>query len=146
MKILDTLNTGIFPAKVVFSMGFTKDELIAEMKKQKCYDYVVALEKANVEFASETTLGVVSHRTISGYEFKDGATRKEFFFLSLREFNFSDYHMTALAHECVHLCQFILPSFLERDREIEAEAYLHTHLMTQVLKILRESTPKHKKK
>jgi len=146
MKILETLNTGIFPAKVVFSMGFTKHELIAEMKKQKCDDYVVAIEKGDLTFPSETCMGSACWRTISGYNFKDGAKRKEFFFLFLSEFDFSDYHMTVLAHECVHLCQFILPLFLERDSEHEAEAYLHTHLMTQVLKILRESTPKRKKK
>jgi hypothetical protein len=31
----------------------------------------------------------------------------------------------------------MLPDILERDREIEAEAYLHTHLMRNILNTLR---------
>ena len=37
----------------------------------------------------------------------------------------------ALAHECVHLCQFHLPDFFDRNMEVEFEAYTHTHLMKQ---------------
>ena len=41
------------------------------------------------------------------------------------------YHHAVLAHECLHLCQFHLPDFTNRDEEHEFEAYTHTHLMTQ---------------
>lgn len=53
------------------------------------------------------------------------------------EFKFTDYEYCKLAHEVLHICQFLLPDFLDRNREFESEAYLHTHLMEQCLKAIR---------
>ncbi|MBL8000181.1 MAG: hypothetical protein JNL32_16280, partial [Candidatus Kapabacteria bacterium] len=39
----------------------------------------------------------------------------------------------ALAHECVHICQFILSNMLDRDKEVECEAYFHTYLMRMIV-------------
>jgi len=44
--------------------------------------------------------------------------------------------MITLAHECLHLCQRILPIYLDRDQEHEAEAYFHGYLMRECLKII----------
>lgn len=60
------------------------------------------------------------------------------FILIFDDFKFTDDEMCKLAHEVLHICQFYLPDVLNRDKEIEAEAYLHTHLMSQCLKLLRE--------
>ena len=38
-------------------------------------------------------------------------------------------HMITLAHEMLHVCQEFLPQFLNRDEEMEAEAYFHSYLM-----------------
>ena len=40
--------------------------------------------------------------------------------------------MRVLAHECLHVCQNLLPKHFVRDEEHEAEAYFHSHLMTQI--------------
>jgi hypothetical protein len=56
----------------------------------------------------------------------------------LKGFNFLDKDYVALAHEITHLIQFHLPDFCNRDREIEFEAYTHSHLMTQFLEKYRE--------
>lgn len=50
----------------------------------------------------------------------------------------SGHDLVKLAHECVHICQFYLPDVLDRNKEHEAEAYLHSHLMTQVIEHLED--------
>lgn len=44
-------------------------------------------------------------------------------------------NMRTLAHETLHLCQEFLPNFLNRDEEMEAEAYFHSHIMCSVYKL-----------
>jgi hypothetical protein len=44
-------------------------------------------------------------------------------------------NMRTLAHEVLHLCQEFLPSFLNRDEEMEAEAYFHSYIMQQCYKL-----------
>lgn len=41
-------------------------------------------------------------------------------------------NMRTLAHECLHVCQEFLPQFLNRDEEMEAEAYFHSYLMESI--------------
>jgi hypothetical protein len=43
-------------------------------------------------------------------------------------------NMKTLAHEMLHVCQEFLPQFLNRDEEMEAEAYFHSYLMQNVYK------------
>lgn len=45
-------------------------------------------------------------------------------------------HMITLAHEILHVCQRVLPIYLRRDEEHEAEAYFHSHLMRKVIEML----------
>jgi hypothetical protein len=45
------------------------------------------------------------------------------------------HNVITLAHEVLHLCQEYLPIFLDRDEEHEAEAYFHTHIMTNIIKM-----------
>jgi len=41
-------------------------------------------------------------------------------------------NMRTLAHEVLHLCQEFLPTFLDRDKEMEAEAYFHSYIMEKI--------------
>lgn len=45
------------------------------------------------------------------------------------------HHMRTLAHEMLHVCQELLPQFLNRDEEMEAEAYFHSYLMESCYKL-----------
>ena len=47
----------------------------------------------------------------------------------------SPENMRTLAHECLHVCQEFLPQFLNRDEEVEAEAYFHSYLMESIYKL-----------
>lgn len=44
-------------------------------------------------------------------------------------------NMRTLAHEMLHVCQEFLPQFLNRDEEMEAEAYFHSYLMHSCYKL-----------
>jgi hypothetical protein len=44
-------------------------------------------------------------------------------------------NMRTLAHEVLHLCQEFLPQFLNRDEEMEAEAYFHSYIMYSCYKL-----------
>lgn len=44
-------------------------------------------------------------------------------------------NMRTLAHEMLHVCQEFLPQFLNRDEEMEAEAYFHSYLMYSCYKL-----------
>ena len=47
--------------------------------------------------------------------------------------------MITLSHECIHICQRILPIYLNRDVEHEAEAYFHDYLMREAVRIVSEN-------
>jgi hypothetical protein len=44
-------------------------------------------------------------------------------------------NMQTLAHEMLHVCQEFLPDFLNRNDEMEAEAYFHSYLMESCYKL-----------
>jgi hypothetical protein len=54
------------------------------------------------------------------------------------DFDCTDYEdLITLAHECLHVCQRILPIYLTRDEEHEAEAYFHSHLMRKIIEMIK---------
>lgn len=133
-KVQYFLNTGIFPATICFNCGFTYDEIIAVLKKKKASEWVLPIEndKALIDSGKNFALSRTMFNT---------KTKKEvqfFYIILIDRFTFTDYEMCVLAHEILHICQFMLPKILNRDKETEAEAYLHTYLMEDILKILRK--------
>jgi hypothetical protein len=148
-KTIAFLNMGNYPGTVMFSVGFTQPELIKQLQKnyktgywkpeQGCENWLRGIEKddllkGGVWFALQRKLYHKKH-----------PAKNLFYILILRPFDFSDGDMCKLAHECLHICQFFLPDILDRNKEYEAEAYLHTHLMSQCLRIMRKEFAKSKK-
>lgn len=131
-KVLHWLDTGIFPATVMFSCGFDYDELIKLLKRKKAYDWQEGLGYQE-KFIKSSGYCAYAIELVN----KKGEEKKLFHIHLNEVFKFTDYEYVKLAHEIVHICQFMLPDILNRDKETEAEAYLHTHLMNQCLKILR---------
>lgn len=122
-----TVNFGQFQGKICFSCGFTVKELIEHFKKQECKEWAAGLR--SVEHLGPEVLGQASKRTYKNVEL---------FYLILRDpFKFTDQEYITLAHEVLHLVQFRLRDILDRDQETECEAYLHTHIMQQILSALR---------
>lgn len=120
-KHLHTLDAGIYPFKIVLSSGFTYDELCRELKKQKCDMWLTGLKNDKKFIDSGKNFAL--KRTISGGK-HDGSIL--FYIIFRDQFKFTDYWYVKLAHE-----------ILERDREYESEAYLHSHIMEQALKKFR---------
>ena len=55
-----------------------------------------------------------------------------------KSFDSSNYeHMITLAHECLHVCQAMLPKYLNRDVEEEAEAYFHSYIMISIVELIK---------
>lgn len=128
---LDYLNTGIFPATVLFSHGFSYKEIMKTLKKTKAKVWYNGIYEDRVLLEGGTWFAL-------GREVvEDGINKKLFYIILTEEFDFSDYSYCKLAHEVLHICQFVLPDILNRDREFECEAYLHTHIMMQCLKQIR---------
>ncbi len=134
VRIIHWLDTGIFPATVMFSCGFEFEEIITLLKKKKASQWLFGIEDQKV-FIESSNYCYVSTTLM------DKKTKKEtrLFYLIVKEvFRFTDFEYCKLAHEVLHICQHILKDILDRYKEHEAEAYLHTHLMQNILKELRK--------
>ena len=93
-KQMHTLDAGIFPYKIMLSSGFSYDEIIKELKKQKCDEWALALRDDKELLNSGKNFAL--HRTVTHP--KKGVYT--FFFIIFTDpFNFSDWKMCALAHE-----------------------------------------------
>lgn len=134
-QVMHWLNNGMFPGFVMFSCGFSYDEIMAELKeKENTEDWILGLSGDKVLIDKGKWFGL--RRDLENT--KTGESKTLFYIILVDCYDFEDDdHYCKLAHEIVHICQFYLPDILDRDREIEAEAYYHTHLMRQCLKVLR---------
>lgn len=143
LKVIDFLNFGIFPGTVLFSVGNSYSELVETIEEE----YTAGRWEAESGHKL-WSLGISDDEKLltSGTYFalkrelenkKENLEKTLFYIIITEQFTFTDYEMCKLAHEITHLLQFHLPTILDRNREIEAEAYTHTHLMMQCLKILR---------
>lgn len=127
------LDFGIFYGGILFCHGLTYEEILSDLTKVKVKNWKEALEYSN-------KCKAISDWCAFKTSFKpDGESEeKHFYFIIIKnQFDFSDDHYTKLAHEVLHICQFSLPDYLDRDREYECEAYTHTHIMMQCLKSIR---------
>jgi hypothetical protein len=120
-----TINCGQFPMNVVVIMGYKIDAAIKAFKGSE-YGQGLRWMRDNK--------GLVDNQDCALYTTVDN---KHLFYIIMPSWNNRDWDFIKLAHECLHACQFVLPLFLERDKEHECEAYLHTHLMSQILEIIR---------
>jgi len=126
-------NTGIFPATVMFVFGFDYDEILALLKKKKAVTWSKAIEEDRELMTDSNFLAMKRGLT----NVKTGKEIDHFIIKIKEPFLFTDFEYCKLAHEVLHICQYVLPDILNRNKEHEAEAYLHTHLMNQCLGAVR---------
>lgn len=138
---LTWLDNGCYPGYVMFSHGLTYKQLVKQLRKNKIAvkdGWLDAVKSCKQKFIEKSLFG----RALEIVNNKD----KHLYVIFLyRKFNFNDWDIIHLAHEVTHICQFYLAEILDRNRETEAEAYYHTHLMTQCMRELRDAQHKHKK-
>jgi len=68
---------------------------------------------------------------------EDGKQMAHFWLIIKDPFTFSDEDMVNLAHEVLHVAQFVLSEKINRDQDVEFEAYFHSYIMRECLKALR---------
>jgi len=143
LKLIEFLNMGSFPGLILLSVGHTYDELIKQLQK----NYKTGNWEKDPSGLELWLFGIQGdERLLNNGKFfglRRELTHPKFgtrylYYIILQEFDFSDEHMVILAHECLHICQFHLPDILDRNKEHEAEAYLHTHIMRQCLEKMRK--------
>lgn len=129
VRVITSLNFGIYPGHCLFSCGYTYEGIYRHFKKTN-QEWLGAIESK----AEDIRLNKNMASKVVMENLKTGET-KTFFFIVFHEcFDFTDYFYAKLAHEVLHILQFYTPDVFDRNREIEAEAYLHTHLMMQALR------------
>lgn len=133
VQSLGYLNTGIFPATIMFSCGFDYSEIVKVLKKTKAKEWLAGI-KGESELLNGNNWFGLKREIINT---KTGKTVLLYYIILKNSFDFTDDSYCKLAHEVLHICQFMLPDLLDRDREFECEAYLHTHIMGQCLKQIR---------
>lgn len=138
MKFIETINTGIFPFNVLFCYNFSYEGIISTLKENGDTEWYTGIDDAEELLNNGSYFGL--HRHIENIKTKE--SRHLFYIILTKPFKFKDEDYCTLAHEVLHICQFMLPIILNRDNEFEAEAYLHSHLMSQCLKLLRDATSK----
>lgn len=129
VKVLHWLDIALFPGNFIFSCGFSYEELCELLNKKKAVKWREAIQLFEKSLKYEYCWGFTFSKNIDG-EIHNGI-------IINKQFTFSDEDYTKLAHEVVHLCQFHLPTYLDRDREVEAEAYTHSDIMKKCLQALR---------
>lgn len=134
-KIIDWVDTGIFPATIMLASGMSYDEIIKNLKQDNRYEWASGLKDDKSLIDSGSCLAL--KRTVENSLTKE---QKILFYIIIKgNFAFTDYDYCMLAHEVLHICQFLLVDILDRNREYECEAYLHSHIMMQCLDKIRMS-------
>jgi hypothetical protein len=133
-SIIHWIDVPPFRASIMFMSGFKFQEVIDHLKTlDDSEEWIEALSSpGEEEFFTESYMAA-SLRTVE----KEGKSRKYFFIWTRDVFQFTDYEYCALAHEVVHICQFLLPTHCDRNKETEFEAYTHTYIMEECLKAIR---------
>lgn len=134
LKIIHWLDTGIFPATIMFTLNYKFDEINKYLDKVKANDWKMGMSQDRKFFDGKNWCAL--RRDIENA--KTGQEMTLFYIHIPRMFNFKDdMDYCKLAHEVLHITQFMMKDFLNPDNEFECVAYTHTHIMQQCLKILR---------
>ena len=130
-KVFEFMAGGSFPFYILFTVNMKPKEIRERLKSESDEDWVKAFDASDDFF--DGSWAIVMEREVNGIYH---------YFLSLHKgFRFSnDYDYCKLAHEIVHICQFALPKFMNRDVETESEAYTHTCIMDRCLEIMRAAS------
>lgn len=130
--LIETLNFGSFPGEIMFSVGFTYEQIVAELKKQRCNQWLEAFTHTEYLF----TPNCAGHSSYQVVDEKKGIFH--YSFIHIKNFDWSDDAHSILAHEIIHCCTHSLSDRFDIVKENEAFAYTHTHVMKQCYAALRK--------
>lgn len=123
-KIMKWVEFGMFPGGMMFIQNMSHKEVSSQLRKGAAKE----LKKCKDVFKSENPTVL---------RFQKGS--REFLMVFQKGCDLNDLtDVVTLAHECLHICQMLLPDFLNRDEEQECEAYFHSYLMDTIIGILKK--------
>lgn len=127
IKSFFPINFGSFSGTCLVSCGLSIKYIRKHLKKNKNGDWRKGLKETEEFSSTQLAWGI---RIKVRYKKAD---RHLYYILLKNPWKYTEENYITLAHEAVHICQFVLRDIMNRDEEIECEAYLHSHIMTQVL-------------
>lgn len=130
ISLIDWLNLGMFDGTILLSVGYTHADLCAYLKKIKAEGWLNAIKDTEITKENWYALRRVVENIKTG-------EKTNYLFIIIPRFEFLDNDFVLLAHEVLHIVAFYLPDLMDRNREYECEAYLHTHIMRQALNKIR---------
>lgn len=133
-KVIGFIDCGIFPGDILFACGMSHAEIVKYLSKSGDKEWISGLSEYQIRIDDNLSMGDAICVTVENQRTRE---IRHLQYIILTKFNFSDYHYCILAHEVLHICQFYLKDILNRQNETEAEAYFHTHVMSQCLELLR---------
>lgn len=124
----------LYPHSLCFCYGLPYENILGILKK-KAKNYYEAIKDEHDEH-KRFNFCACRRETVN----KKGDISKYYFLFFKEKFEFKDSSYVILSHELLHICQFYLPSInVNRDKEIEAEAYFHSFLMQKCLDKIRKN-------
>lgn len=141
VSIMHHCDSGIWPcAGIIFIQGFSYQEIIENFNNDNCKNWSEGIkdDKALIDSAKYLAM----RRTIYGD--KEDPRPTDLYYIILQDpFNHEPIEYAKLAHEVIHICQFIFEVCNAHPiEEKEAFAYTHTHIMEQILKQVTKSEEK----
>lgn len=132
-NFLSSCRNGVFWGHTLMCLGFDLDQIKRRLRNSagSWLNWIVAESKTVRDHIDSGCAGFVLSGHLRGRKYN---------LLWIRSWSGSSHDHVVLAHEVVHLCQFVLPDFIDRGREIEAEAYHHTYFMEEFLKLVESNT------
>jgi hypothetical protein len=136
VKLIRCFRAGSFPPMIMFSIGFSYDEIMKHLKKDKAKEWIAGI-RGEKEFINRVKYCALFREVI---DTKGERPTKNLYYLIFTEpFMFTDNSYSILAHEVLHVTQFLLDPILDIKKEYEAFAYTHTFIMNKCLKLIRNA-------
>lgn len=133
-QILWTQDWGTYDDHTVVAVGFTIQEIIDLMKKDKCLQWARAVESRKDDFEQ---MGKNSH-FFSSWTMVENGKDYHYSVMFLLHWKPDMSHYKVLAHELVHGISFIMNNKMDVMKENEAFAYQHTYLFDRIATKLNE--------
>tara|TARA_R110000868_G_C10692254_1_gene748449 strand:+ start:446 stop:832 length:387 start_codon:yes stop_codon:yes gene_type:complete len=122
-SLTSTINLGSIPGYAFVSIGLSVKDVLKRETAKEWKEYFTYLDEDGLttNFCNSVTINDVMYRSV---------------FIEQKN-NDNEWYII-LAHELIHLCQFICATHqIDMIKEKESVAYLHSHLMRQILDLVK---------
>lgn len=134
IKLIRCFRAGSFPSMIMFSIGFTHSEIVKHLKKVKADEWLSGIE-GDGNLIDNNKYNALYREIVNTRS--ERPTKRLYYLIFTEPFMFTDNSYSILAHEVLHVTQFLLQPILDIKQEYEAFAYTHTFIMNKCLKLIR---------